>query len=72
MAPETMASHFKSYQKKEWKLKNAARDSARIHIETLRRCLEILAETDTALKLRSGEEWVLLEQTLSRLMEALR
>ena len=58
--------------KKEWKLKNAARDAARIPVGALRTCLTILAETDTALKLRSGEEWVLLEQTVARLTEALR
>lgn len=72
MSAESLASHFKSYQKKEWKLKNAARDSGRIPVNTLRQCLDILAETDTTLKLRSGDEWVLLEQTLARLMEALR
>ena len=71
MSPETMAAHFKNYHKKEWKLKNAARDAARIPIGALRTCLEILADTDTALKLRSGEEWVLLEQTAARLTEAL-
>lgn len=70
--PETLAKAFKSYQRKEWKLKNGARDSARIPIDTLRKCLEILAETDTTLKLRSGDEWVLLEQTVARLMEAIR
>ena len=71
-APEALAANFKNYKGKEWKLKNAARDSGRIGIEALRRCLEVLAETDTILKLRSGDEWVLLEQTVSLLMEALR
>lgn len=70
--PETMASHFKSYHKKEWKLKNGARDSSRIPIDSLRCCLDILAQTDVSLKLRSSDEWVLLEQTVVRLMEALR
>lgn len=70
--PEAMARAFKSYQKKEWKLKNGARDSARIPIDALRKCLEILAETDVSLKLRSGDEWVLLEQTVVQLMEAIR
>ena len=72
VSPEALASHFKSYQKKEWKLKNAARDSARHSVDTLRKCLDVLAETDTTLKLRSGDEWILLEQTVARLMEALR
>lgn len=69
---ESMAAHFKSYKGKEWKLKSAARDCGRQTIETLRTCLQILAETDTALKLRSGEEWVLLEQTVARLMEIVK
>ena len=72
VSAESMAAHFKSYHKKEWKLKNAARDCGRQTVETLRTCLAILAETDTALKLRSGEEWVLLEQTVARLMEVVK
>lgn len=72
MSGEEMASHFKNYKGKEWKLKNAARDSARLSVDVLRNCLEILANTDTTLKLRSGDEWVLLEQTVARLMEAIR
>ena len=72
LSAENLASHFKSYQKKEWKLSKAARESARVPVDTLRKCLGILAETDTTLKLRSGDEWVLLEQTVARLTEALR
>lgn len=71
MPAEALARAFKSYKGKEWKLKNAVRDSARLSVDTLRRCLDILAETDTTLKLRSGDEWVLLEQTVARLTEAL-
>lgn len=69
---ESMAAHFKSYKGKEWKLKSAARDCGRQTIDALRTCLQILAETDTALKLRSGEEWVLLEQTVAHLMEVVK
>jgi DNA polymerase-3 subunit delta len=72
MPAEVLARAFKSYKNKEWKLKNATRDSARISVDALRNCLEILAETDTTLKLRSGDEWVLLEQTVARLTEAIR
>ena len=71
MPAEVLARAFKSYKGKEWKLKNAVRDSARLSVDTLRRCLDILAETDTTLKLRSGDEWVLLEQTVAQLTEAL-
>ena len=72
MPAEALARAFKSYKGKEWKLKNAARDSGRLRVDTLRQCLEILAQTDVTLKLRSSDEWVLLEQTVARLMEALR
>ena len=72
VSTDVVASHFKNYHKKEWKLRNAARDAARQSVETLRACLEILAETDVAIKLRSGEEWILLEQTVVRLTEVLR
>ena len=72
MSAEEMARTFKSYQKKEWKMKNAVRDSARLSVTALRDCLAILAQTDTAIKLRSGEEWILLEQMVARLMEVLR
>lgn len=72
MSAEALARAFKSYKGKEWKLKNAVRDGARISVDALRNCLEILAEADTTLKLRSGDEWVLLEQTVARLTEALR
>jgi DNA polymerase III delta subunit len=57
-----------------WHVKalSPAEYAARIPADALRGCLEILAETDTTLKLRSGDEWVLLEQTVARLTEALR
>ena len=72
MSAEEMASAFKNYQKKEWKIKNAIRDSARLNVDALRHCLEILAQADTTLKLRSGDEWILLEQTVAQLTEAIR
>ncbi len=72
MSAEEMASAFKNYQKKEWKIKNAIRDSARLNVDALRHCLEILAQADTTLKLRSGDEWILLEQTVAQLAEAIR
>jgi predicted NBD/HSP70 family sugar kinase len=45
MPADALARAFKSYKNKEWKLKNAVRDSARISVDALRNCLEILAET---------------------------
>lgn len=71
-APTALAEDFKSYAKKEFRLRNAGRDAARIGVPALRDCLEILAATDTALKSGSGDSWVLLEQTVARLCCRLR
>lgn len=68
---EELAGAFKSYKGKEWRLRNAGRDARRMSIETLRDLLEILADTDTALK-RGGDGRMLLEQTVARLMERAR
>ncbi len=63
-----LAKDFKAYKNKEWKLRNAARDAAGMSVDTLRRSLEILAEADTALKSGGGQERILLEQTVTRLI----
>lgn len=68
MPPERLANTFKSYKGKEWKLKNAARDCARMSLPTLRDSLELLAQTDVSLKTGAGDPWMLLEQTATRLM----
>ena len=65
---ERLAAEFKSYKGKEWKLKNAARDGARMSLPVLRDCLDILAKADLTLKSSPGDPWVVLEQTVTRLM----
>lgn len=65
---ERLAAAYKSYKSKEWKLRNAARDAARMSVAALRDCLEILAATDSALKSGQGDGWLLLEQTVTRLI----
>ena len=69
---ERLAGDFKSYKGKEFRLRNAARDAARLSVPALRECLAVLADTDTALKMGRGDGWVLLEQTVARLTEAIR
>ena len=71
-SPEGLAAAFKSYKGKEFRLRNAGRDAARIGITALRDCLETLARTDTALKMGRGDGWVLLEQTVAQLCRRLR
>ena len=71
-SPESLTAAFKSYKGKEFRLRNAGRDAARIGIAALRECLEILAHTDTALKMGRGDGWTLLEQTVAQLCTRLR
>ena len=71
-SPERLAADFKSYKGKEFRLRNAGRDAARLGVTTLRDCLEILADTDTALKMGRNDGWVLLEQTVAALCNRLR
>ena len=72
LAAESLAADFKSYKGKEFRLRNAGRDAARIGITALRECLEILATTDTALKMGRSDGWLLLEQTVAQLCSRLR
>ncbi len=66
--PESLAADFKNYKGKEFRLRNAGRDAARLRPDTLRGCLEILAEADTALKSGNGDGRLILEQTVARLL----
>lgn len=65
---ESLVADFKNYKGKEFRLRNAARDAGRLRLETLRASLEILARTDTALKLGQGNDRILLEQTVAQLI----
>jgi len=69
---EGLATAFKSYKGKEFRLRNAGRDASRLSVPALRNCLEILARTDTVLKMGRGDGWVLLEQTVAQLCCRLR
>ena len=65
---ESLAAEFK-YRGREFVLRNAARDSARLSLQTLRRCLDVLAEADTQLKSgRADEERGVLEKTVAKLI----
>ena len=50
------------------RLRNAGRDASRMSVPVLRDCLEILAQGDMTLKGNHGDSWVLLEQTVARLI----
>ena len=64
-----LAADFKSYKGKEFRLRNAARDAARLSVPALRDSLEILAGADRRLKTGRADERVLLEQTVARLID---
>ena len=64
---EALADDF-AYRGKEFRLRNAARDCARIPLPVLRECLEALAEADRLLKSSRTDKRVVLEQTAARLI----
>lgn len=68
---ESLAVDF-AYRGKEFRLRNAARDSAPIPLPVLRESLEILADADRMLKSSRTDKWVVLEQTAAKLILASR
>lgn len=69
VSPESLAPDFKIYKGKEFRLRNAGYDARRMSVGALRESLEILAQADNALKFGRGDERIVLEQTVSRLIE---
>lgn len=66
---ESVANAFKSYKNKEFRLRNAARDARKMSVEALRDCLAILARSDAALKTGRADGRILLEQTVTQLIQ---
>ncbi len=64
---ESLAGAF-AYRGKEFRLRNAARDSASIPLPVLRKSLETLAEADRMLKSSRTDKRVVLEQTAAKLI----
>lgn len=65
-APVTV---FKTtYKNKEFRLRNASRDAARLSVPHLRQCLEILARADRGVK-GGGDGWLSLEEAVTRLLQ---
>lgn len=62
-----LAAEF-GYKGKEFRLRNAARDCARLSVETLRKCLDVLAQADIRMKSARTDKQVLLEETAARLI----
>lgn len=65
--PEAVAQVF-SYGKREFVLKYAARDAARLSVQQLRDSLEVLAEADRRLKSTRMDNRVVVEQAVAKLI----
>jgi len=65
--PESLAKDF-AYGKREFVLRNAARDGGRMSLSTLRGCIALLARADTAMKSSSMDNWWILERAVSELL----
>lgn len=64
----SVAAAYPGYKGKEFRLRNAARDAARLSVATLREGLEVLAEADRRLKFTMADDRVVLEETAARLI----
>lgn len=63
-----IAAAYPAYKGKDFRLRNAARDAARLSAVTLRQGLEVLAEADRRLKFTPADNRVVMEETTARLI----
>lgn len=63
----TLTDYF-SYKGREFLIRNAAKDCRNISIESLRRAIDILSDTDELLKSTSIDKKLLLEETAAKLL----
>lgn len=71
VVPESLAADF-NYKRREFVLQNAARDVASVSIENLRKCIDVLAKADISMKSSSADTWLILDKTVSNLIELRR
>ena len=67
MKAEELAKVF-NYRNKEFRLKNAARDAAKLSIPQIRDCIDGLSNADLALKGSRTDKRLILEQLICRLL----
>ncbi len=65
---DTVAQTFAGYKGKEFRLRYAAQDAARLSVQELRQKLEVLAEADTLLKSSRALPRFVLEQAIAKLL----
>lgn len=63
---DALASDF-GYKNTAFRLTNGARDSSKMDLPTLRKCLEVLSEADMKLKKSHDDEVIVLEQLMVKL-----
>ncbi len=68
----SLATDIKSYKGKEFRLRNATAQASRMSTQTLRACLELLAQADMTLKSGHGDGHSILEQTVCALAQQQR
>lgn len=61
-------SKYFDYKNKAFKLKNAQRDSKNISTQNIKKCIDILIDTDLKLKSTRIDKRVLMEELISKLM----
>lgn len=66
---ENDVGNFYMYKGREWLLRNAARDSYRISLNSLREALDILGEADELMKSSAIDKNLLLEETVAKLLK---
>lgn len=65
--PESLTRDF-AYGKREFVLRNAARDAGKVSLSSLRACIALLAKADTAMKSSSMDNWWILQRAVSELL----
>lgn len=65
--PCELTKYF-DYKNKAFKLKNAQRDSKKITTDNIKKCLNILSETDMLLKNTRADKRVVMEELISKIM----
>ena len=69
---EELCALYKSYKGREWRIRNAMRDSGRFTRAQLADALDLLARADYRLKSSRTDNAVILQETLTRLFAALQ
>ena len=65
---EDVKNYYNSYKKKEFVLKNAARDCFNLSVSQLRKSLNVLMEADNSIKSTATDNKLVLEETIVKLL----